>query len=50
VDIDNIQIILPVYVLIIGWGLISLAGLTGAKVAVRWAQKTALEELFSPDL
>jgi putative membrane protein (TIGR04086 family) len=50
VDIDNIQRILPVYVLIIGWGLISLAGLTGAKVAVRWAQKTALEELFSPDL
>jgi putative membrane protein (TIGR04086 family) len=48
VDIYNIHKFPPIYVPIVGWGLVTLAGLFGAEMAVRWAQKAALEELFSP--
>jgi DNA-directed RNA polymerase subunit RPC12/RpoP len=48
VDIDNMHRFPPVYVPIIGWGLVTLAGLFGAEMAVRWAQKVALEGLFTP--
>jgi putative membrane protein (TIGR04086 family) len=48
IDINNMYKFPPIYVPIVGWGLVTLAGLVGAEVAVRWAQKAALEGLFSP--
>jgi putative membrane protein (TIGR04086 family) len=48
INIYNIHKFPPIYVPIVGWGLVTLAGLFGAEMAVRWAQKAALEELFSP--
>jgi hypothetical protein len=38
----------PLIIPIIGWGLITLSGLFGAELAIKWAQKVALEQLFSP--
>lgn len=38
----------PLIIPIIGWGIITLSGLFGAELAVKWAQKIALEQLFSP--
>jgi len=47
VDINNMNKFPPVYMPIIGWGLVTLAGLVGAELAIRWAQKAALEGLFT---
>lgn len=38
----------PLIIPIIGWGIITLSGLFGAELAIKWAQKVALEQLFSP--
>jgi len=38
----------PLIIPIIGWGLITLSGLFGAELAIKWAQKVALAQLFSP--